>query len=114
MAKTIKLSVISLKMSRGRQFQDFFKGLTGVRTQLLLCLYSATLGVHFLSLPGYRMAATAPRMHLFIYLAVSGLSCRTWDLHRVMQDVSLECVSCLIVACGHKSTGFVATLHVES
>ena len=59
---------MSLKMSRGRQFQDFFIGLTGVRTQLLLCLYSATLGVHFLSLPGYRMAATAPSIYLSIWL----------------------------------------------
>ena len=35
-------------------------------------------------------------IYLFIYLAVLGLSCGMWDLHYVMQDLSLQHTSSLV------------------
>ena len=37
---------------------------------------------------------------MFIYLAALGLGCSIWDLHCVMQDVSLQCSGSLIVVSG--------------
>ena len=40
------------------------------------------------------------KKNVFIYLAVSGLSCSTWDLHCIMQDLLLGSMDSLVVACG--------------
>ena len=37
---------------------------------------------------------------LFIYLAACGLSYTMWDLHYVMQDLSMQCTNSLVVGHG--------------
>ena len=38
--------------------------------------------------------------YLFIYLTTLDLSCSLWDLHCVIQDLSLRCMDSLVVALG--------------
>ena len=37
---------------------------------------------------------------IIYYLAAAGLSCGTWDLGCIMQDLSLPCMDSLVVPCG--------------
>ena len=37
---------------------------------------------------------------IFIYLAALSLSCSTWDIHCIMQELLLQHADSLVVACG--------------
>ena len=50
---------------------------------------------------------------LFIYLAVSGLSCRLWDFHCGIRDLSLWCTDSLAVVRWLLSTQAQQLQHVD-
>ena len=67
---------------------DFSSSLLILSASLKFCLnfflvklYCPALGFLFILKSGF---------HVFVYLVVSGVSCSTWDLHCIMQDLSLQ------------------------
>ena len=76
---------------------------TDVEAQIMVVFPSFFASQHLLQ--GWEDQSRGTHVHyffflMFIYLAALGLGCSIWDLHCVMQDVSLQCSGSLIVVSG--------------